>query len=77
MMDRPSEVKLTKAQRSWLSDIAATQYGMLPVTAIAVGQGGSLASLVKRGLLEYRGSLYRITDAGRSALSTGAREGGE
>jgi hypothetical protein len=60
--------KLTKGQREMLEDVAATPYGMMPKIGIAVGYGGSLASLVKHGLLEYRNGFYRITEAGRSAV---------
>lgn len=66
-----ARVRLTKAQRGWLEEIAATEYGMISRMSIAVGHGGSIASLVNRGLLRWRSpsrALLEITPAGRAAL---------
>lgn len=81
-------MKLTEAQRSVLWYLARRREGDGPPTApelsVSLGRApywasGKISSLEKRGLVERLGTsstggnCYRITDAGRRALS----EGGE
>lgn len=62
------KVKLTPMQTGWLCAIKATPCGISRM-AIATGEGGSIASLVKRGLAEWNGRTFlTLTDAGRAAV---------
>jgi hypothetical protein len=59
----------TEAQRGWLLTIAKNG-GMISRLHIPVGQGGSISSLVKRGLAEWRNrSFLYITDIGRDEIT--------
>ncbi len=83
-MDRPSEMKLTKAQRAFL--LAHKPNEMLPrfpqyKTYDFLGRLRDLGMIEiidgKHSGWPYTWDGTRLTDAGRSVLSTGAREGRE
>lgn len=62
--------KLTDAQRGWLETIRDSPGGLLSRMHIPIGHGGSIPSLIRRGLAEWHSrSFLKLTDAGRAALT--------
>ena len=75
-MTRTDGKRLTKAQRWWLERAVTLKRGQPLVWGVKSNAGGSIKRMLQklkdRGLIE--GPPYKITDAGRAALKTGASE---